>query len=270
MAQTKIRKGQIIALTTADVSASTDKNYVTDAQATVIGNTSGTNTGDNAVNSNYSGLVTNATHTGEVTGSGALTLDKTAVSNRVDTVITASDVILFGDATDTGNLKKDTVQGILDLVPAAPTRDSLGLDTDDSPQFAGINLGAASDTTLTRTGAGAIAVEGVAVLLSGGALGTPSSGTLTNATGLPLSGVVDSTSEALGVGTLEVGHASDTTVSRSAAGVIAVEGVVIPSISSTNTLTNKRITNENGIKYFQQNAISWSTLNLGNVHRNHI
>ena len=43
-------------------------------------------------------------------------------------------------------------------------------------------------------------------------------------------------------GNLELGNASDTTVSRSAAGVIAVEGVVIPSISSTNTLTNKRVT----------------------------
>lgn len=33
-----------------------DDNYVTGAEKTVIGNTSGTNTGDNAVNSNYSGL----------------------------------------------------------------------------------------------------------------------------------------------------------------------------------------------------------------------
>lgn len=32
--------------TTADIAASTDKNYVTDAEATVIGNTSNTNTGD--------------------------------------------------------------------------------------------------------------------------------------------------------------------------------------------------------------------------------
>lgn len=66
-------------------------------------------------------VTTNATHTGEVTGSGALTVDKTAISNRTDTVITASDYILFGDATDTDNLKKDTVQGILDLVPASAT-----------------------------------------------------------------------------------------------------------------------------------------------------
>lgn len=35
-----------------------DDNYVTDAEKVVIGNTSGTNTGDNAVNSNYSGLAT--------------------------------------------------------------------------------------------------------------------------------------------------------------------------------------------------------------------
>lgn len=42
--------------------------------------------------------------------------------------------------------------------------------------------------------------------------------------------------------TIELGHASDTTLSRVGAGVIAVEGVTIPTISSTNTLTNKRIT----------------------------
>lgn len=60
--------------------------------------------------------VTNATHTGQVTGATTLTLDKTAISDQTDTVITASDYIIFGDATDTANLKKDTVQGILDLV----------------------------------------------------------------------------------------------------------------------------------------------------------
>jgi hypothetical protein len=42
--------------------------------ATGTGSASGTNTGDNAVNSLYSGLVSNATHTGDVTGSTTLTL----------------------------------------------------------------------------------------------------------------------------------------------------------------------------------------------------
>lgn len=50
------------------------------------------------------------------------------------------------------------------------------------------------------------------------------------------------TSAVFTTGTIELGAASDTTLSRSAAGVLAVEGVVIPSISSTNTLTNKRLT----------------------------
>ena len=73
-------------------------------------------------------------------------------------------------------------------------------------------------------------------------LGTPSSGTLTNCTGLPVSGITSSTSTALGVGTIELGHASDTTLSRSEAGVLSVEGVVVPTISSISTLTNKTLT----------------------------
>jgi hypothetical protein len=42
--------------TTANITDSTNKRFVTDAQQTIIGNTSGTNTGDNATNSQYSGL----------------------------------------------------------------------------------------------------------------------------------------------------------------------------------------------------------------------
>lgn len=41
---------------------------------------------------------------------------------------------------------------------------------------------------------------------------------------------------------IELGHATDTTISRVSAGVISVEGVTVPTISSTNTLTNKRFT----------------------------
>jgi len=77
--------------------------------------------------------------------------------------------------------------------------------------------------------------------ITANAHGTPVSGTLTNCTGLPVSGIAASTSSALGVGSVEVGHATDTTVTRSSAGVLAVEGVVIPTISSTDTLTNKTI-----------------------------
>ena len=66
-----------------------------------------------------------------------------------------------------------------------------------------------------------------AILYSGGALGTPSGGTLTNASGLPIAGLVASTSTALGVGSIELGHASDTSITRVSAGVAAIEGANI-------------------------------------------
>lgn len=49
-----------------------------------------------------------------------------------------------------------------------------------------------------------------------------------------------STGQVFSVSSLELGN-TDTTLSRSSAGVIAVEGVVVPTVSSTNTLSNKRI-----------------------------
>lgn len=42
-------------------------------------------------------------------------------------------------------------------------------------------------------------------------------------------------------GTIELGHATENTLSG-ASGVLSIEGVAIPTISSTNTFTNKRIT----------------------------
>ena len=58
--------------TTADIADSTNKRYVTDAQLTVIGNTSGTNTGDQTI-----------TLTGDVTGSGTGSFAATIASNAV-------------------------------------------------------------------------------------------------------------------------------------------------------------------------------------------
>ena len=82
-----------------------------------------------------------------------------------------------------------------------------------------IELGHASDTTLARSAAGAITVEGVGVALN-------------------------STSLAHTCSQLEVGAASDTTLTRSAAGVLAVEGVVLGRViaSGTSALGTSAIT----------------------------
>ncbi|MBI4092477.1 MAG: LamG domain-containing protein, partial [Candidatus Kerfeldbacteria bacterium] len=68
--------------------------------------------------------------------------------------------------------------------------------------------------------------------------------TLTHSTGLLTSNVALSlgTSNALTAGTIELGHASDTTLARSGAGAITLEGVAVPTISSTDTLSNKTLT----------------------------
>ncbi len=52
------------------------------------------------------------------------------------------------------------VGGIVVALGSGVTRASLGLATTDSPEFAGLNIGAATDTTITRVSAGKIAVEG--------------------------------------------------------------------------------------------------------------
>jgi hypothetical protein len=117
---------------------------------------------------------------------------------------------------------------------SASTSDAIGVGT--------IELGHATDTTLSRSSAGVLAVEGNAVYTSGGALGTPSSVTLTNGTDLPVSGITASTSDALGVGSIELGHATDTTLARASSGVVTIEGVNVVTTSSTDTLSNKTLT----------------------------
>jgi hypothetical protein len=71
--------------TTADIADSTDKRYVTDAQLTVIGNTSGTNSGDNATNSQYSGL--DAAKTNKLITTNRQTASYTLVLSDADKLV---------------------------------------------------------------------------------------------------------------------------------------------------------------------------------------
>lgn len=202
-----------------------------------------TDPGAGIINANSGFRVANAATSGNVLrGNGTNFVSATlAVADLSDTKTGTGNIVLATSPTLVTPLLGTPTSGTLTNCSGLPIA-GLVASTSTAIGVGSVELGHATDTTITRVSAGVIAVEGVNVLLNGGALGTPGSGTLTNCSGLPAAGLVATTSTAVGFGSIELGHATDTTLSRSAAGVLAVEGVVIPSISSTNTITNKRNT----------------------------
>ena len=83
----------------------------------------------------------------------------------------------------------------------------------------------------------------VSGLTSGGPLGTPASGILSSCTGYSINNLVTSpTTSILSVGTIELGDSTDTTLARSGAGVVTIEGVAVVTVSAAQTLTNKTLT----------------------------
>ena len=105
------------------------------------------------------------------------------------------------------------------------------------------NGGSGSNTiTLNNVvlGNGTGAVQTVAPSTSGNVL--RSDGTTWASAKVSVADLSGNTTTALGVGSVELGHASDTTLSRASAGRLAVEGVNVVTTSSTDTLTNKTLT----------------------------
>jgi hypothetical protein len=106
-----------ITLTTDDISDSGQTNkWATAAEKTKLGFITVTQAVDldtlesDTVANNAK--VTNATHTGEVTGSISLTIDKTAITNRTAVVPVGADYIIFSDTSDSGNLKKALISDL--------------------------------------------------------------------------------------------------------------------------------------------------------------
>ena len=185
---------------------------------------------------------------------GTLTVANTTLAAKAITASTTLAVTgattLTGALAANGGITVDstnfTVDGTTGAVSTASTLSVTGAST----LLSTLDLGHASDTTIARSAAGVVTIEGVEIVtlsrsqtltnktltsptLTTPVLGTPSSGTLTNCTGLPVSGITASTSTALGVGSIELGHATDTTIARSSAGVVTIEGNTILTSGST-------------------------------------
>lgn len=129
------------------------------------GTSSGTNTGDNAVNSLYAGLVTNATHTGDVTGSAALTIAPQAVTYAKMQNISATARALGRDTAGAGSAEEVTLTQMLDWIGTAAQGDILyrgasawaNLPAGTSGQFLQTLGAAANPTWATVAGGGGVA-----------------------------------------------------------------------------------------------------------------
>lgn len=196
----------------------------------------GTVTSVSVVTANgVSGSVATATTTPAITLTlGAITPSAVQISG-----LTASEIVITDASKNLASAAVATYPSLTELsyvkgVTSAIQTQITGKAATNQTMYIGTTA-----VTIDRASA-ALSLAGITLTTPD--IGTPSAGTLTNCTGLPVNGIVDDTTSALGVGTLELGHATDTTLSRSAAGILAVEGVVIPSISSTDTLSNKTLT----------------------------
>ena len=119
--------GNVI-LATDDISDSGQTNKYTDASGVAkLSNISVTQAVDldalgTAVASNTS-KITNATHTGEVTGSDQLELQSSSITNRTSLTsgdLSSDDLILVSDTSESSDLKKVTAQDVADLAKSTP------------------------------------------------------------------------------------------------------------------------------------------------------
>lgn len=220
---------------------STGTNTGTNGQITFFGSTSGSVTLKSAVaagtGTNFTLPATNGSNTNvlQTDGSGNTSWVPAATGTVTSVTGTANRITSTGGATPAIDISASyvgqssiTTVGTLSAgaIPASLiTAGTFGsgaysFGTANSVTLGTIELGAATDTTIARVSAGVVSIEGNTIVVNAS---SPTLGTITT------------------TGNIELGNASDTTLSRSSAGVLAVEGVVIPSISSTNILTNKDI-----------------------------
>jgi hypothetical protein len=182
------------------------------------------------------GTLTLPTSTDTLVGratSDTLTNKSISLSTNTITGTSAELATAISDETGTGSL-------VFANTPTLVTP-NIGAATGTSLNLTNINLESNGNATIAGTLAanGGITVDSTNFIVDG------STGAITT------------------LSTLDLGHASDTTLSRSSAGVLAVEGIVVPTISSSNTLTNKTISgSDNTISNIGNSSLTNSSITI--------
>jgi hypothetical protein len=143
-----------------------DDNYVTDAQLVVIGNTSGTNTGDNSANSLYSGLAASKADVGQQfyigTTQVAINRASAALTLAGLTLTTPEIGVATGTSLDLGSTtlyasREITVDtgGVLNIALGSAVGDNFTVDTDKlvvTGDVGGVFIGDTANTFQTGGG----------------------------------------------------------------------------------------------------------------------
>jgi len=188
-----------------------------------------------------------------------------------------NDPINLGTDT-TGNYVSDVVAGNLITVTHTPGEGSSASVAVASGTAGQIIVANASGvpTWVSESGDVTIDSSGVAAISSGVIVNAD----INSSAAIALTKLASDTTTALGVGTVELGHATDTTLARGSAGRLTVEGVNVVTTSSTDTLTNKTISSgvltgsltaggsagTNG-QYLQSTGtgVAWASVSAGGV-----
>jgi hypothetical protein len=234
----------VVVLDTGDITEATDANYVSDAQLVVIGNTSGANTGDNATNTQYSGLATsklNVDQSSPQTTVGTLTFPKLQAYDATAGTGVSQLIVRTGAGQSTAaqisiqDTAGATVFGSVYSSTAVTTYANFRTDTGgnlvlNSKDGASLFLQRDVEDNIYLQG---LTKLGSAIRVMWANTTDPFNSTFdigisrTSAGILEVNNGTAGTLETLAVDTLELGHATDTTFHRESAGVVTIEGRTI-------------------------------------------